>query len=323
MKINGSVPSISMPSADVFTRDFAVPHTPVVIRGAAREWRASRFWSKDYLAQTIGVDTPVMTKVSRNRLYPDLYSADSSGAPTEMRFGDYIDLIWSDNPERSTRYITGDEVVLALGGQSERHTFSPLLEDVSLPPLFEPRRLEMTAFWLGAAGVIAPLHFDSAGCHNLNAQVKGSKRFLLFSPDQQLHLFSGIEHPLARFTNFSQINVEDPDESRFPEWRSAQAVEAILEEGDMLFVPALWYHAVYSVGSVNMNVNFWWRPEHARTSGNAFRQEFLKTLYESLLDGKPVRDTKDIETVQAAIRNLPEGTRQLLRRMERQVFSSN
>jgi len=57
--------------------------------------------------------------------------------------------------------------------------------------------------------------------------------------------------------NTSQVNVEDIDCERFPEFSKAPYFECILNEGEMLYIPEKWWHYVRSL-SVSFSVSFWW-----------------------------------------------------------------
>lgn len=44
---------------------------------------------------------------------------------------------------------------------------------------------------------------------------------------------------------------------QFPKFRNAAYVEAIVQEGDMLYIPPKWWHFVKSL-STSFSVSFWW-----------------------------------------------------------------
>ncbi|PRP88691.1 lysine-specific demethylase 8-like [Planoprotostelium fungivorum] len=104
--------------------------------------------------------------------------------------------------------------------------------------------------WLGPCGTISPAHYDPK--NNLLCQVVGSKYVRMYAPSQTDKLY-----PLAgKMKNSSGVDVEDPDEEKFPKFRDAQYVECVLKEGEMLFIPKKWWHYVRSL-SVSFSVSFW------------------------------------------------------------------
>jgi len=57
-----------------------------------------------------------------------------------------------------------------------------------------------------------------------------------------------------------QVDEDEEDESqlrRFPLFREAKYVEAVLEDGEMLYIPVGWWHYVRSL-STSWSVSFWW-----------------------------------------------------------------
>jgi hypothetical protein len=117
-------------------------------------------------------------------------------------------------------------------------------------------RLEACQLWCSNGGVNTPLHYD--GSSNFLAQLRGRKRVLLFHPRHSFRLYPyPVGHPLD---NYSMVADPDaPDLSRFPAVACAQGVEAILEAGDVLWLPAYWWHYVCQPDRVveNISVNFW------------------------------------------------------------------
>ena len=58
--------------------------------------------------------------------------------------------------------------------------------------------------------------------------------------------------------NFAMIDVERPDVKRFPSLRRARALEAVLEPGDVLWLPRFYWHYVHQLDapSENISLNF-------------------------------------------------------------------
>lgn len=111
--------------------------------------------------------------------------------------------------------------------------------------------------WISNRSIIAT-HFDNN--YNLACVVGGRRRFTVFPPEQVGNLYVG---PLLRTPGGTPISIVDlraPDYERFPRFRKAveSGQEAILEPGDAIFIPVLWWHGVESLDPLNVLVNYWW-----------------------------------------------------------------
>jgi jumonji domain-containing protein 7 len=64
----------------------------------------------------------------------------------------------------------------------------------------------------------------------------------------------------------SPIDIEQPDVERHPRFAAATRVECEVREGDVLYLPAFWWHQVASSPSCNASkprnlaVNYWFAP---------------------------------------------------------------
>jgi hypothetical protein len=56
------------------------------------------------------------------------------------------------------------------------------------------------------------------------------------------------------------VDLREPDYEKFPKFREAleSAEEAVLEPGDAIYIPILWWHGVESLEPLNILVNYWW-----------------------------------------------------------------
>jgi len=71
---------------------------------------------------------------------------------------------------------------------------------------------------------------------------------------------------------YSQITERNPDKDRYPLFYQASAQEYVLEAGEMLFIPAGWFHAVYSEDAdtdtgLNFAISYWFHPENNWVEG--------------------------------------------------------
>lgn len=121
-----------------------------------------------------------------------------------------------------------------------------------LPPSVVPR------IWLGNKVTVAP-HIDLN--ENIAVVVAGRRRFVLFPPEQLPNLYVGPFDFSPAGAPVSMVPLgPEPDLDRYPRYREALAAArtALLEPGDAIYLPYMWWHGVQSLAPVNMLVNYWW-----------------------------------------------------------------
>lgn len=222
---------------------------PCVIAGGASAWPAMQ-WSAETLTERIG-ELAIRCKVSRSHIHPDF----RAGSIKEMFATEATTLraLFESfrGPEPARRLFTGDEQFLLRvrdGATTVHEPFRTLLDDVVMPEVAATSLYTIWA-WFSGKGVHTGLHYDNNGCHNLNAQLAGRKRCVLFPPAEldRMSLFPiGGSNPAINCSALEQV----PD----------GGLEATLEAGDLLFIPAWWFHAFWHLGDFNANLNFWWLP---------------------------------------------------------------
>ncbi len=117
--------------------------------------------------------------------------------------------------------------------------------------------LRQENMWIGSGDHVVDLHFDLM--RNLISMVDGTKRITLFPPEALPFIYPAPLHrPVAGVTR-SLVKLLDLDEVKYPRFRSAldMAQVVILEPGDTLYIPPLWWHHVESYG-FNVMVNAWY-----------------------------------------------------------------
>ena len=116
--------------------------------------------------------------------------------------------------------------------------------------------------WISNQSTIAP-HIDID--YNIAGVISGRRHFTVFPPEQVANLYIG---PLLRTPAgppISTVDLRAPDLEKFPRFAEAleSAQEAVLEPGDAIYIPVLWWHGVESLESLNMLVNYWWNDDVA------------------------------------------------------------
>lgn len=175
----------------------------------------------------------------------------------------YTDEEWSQTlltvNEFVDRYILNKDGVKASGYLAQHQLFDQipeLKEDIRLPDyccLGEGDEDNITVnAWFGPGGTVSPLHQDPQ--LNFLAQVVGSKYIRLYSPEDTDKLYP---HQSQLLHNTSQVEVENPDSERFPEFAKAPYLECVLQPGEVLFIPVRHWHYVRSL-ELSFSVSFWW-----------------------------------------------------------------
>ena len=105
----------------------------------------------------------------------------------------------------------------------------------------------------GCRNALTPCHYDLT--HNAYVQVCGWKRFVLFDPAYGPCLYPfPVAHPMDRC---ARVDLEHVDLQRFPRLASARAVAVVLGPGDLLVIPAGWWHHVQTLTEDSVSVSFW------------------------------------------------------------------
>ena len=159
----------------------------------------------------------------------------------------------------------GLDRLLAIKDNSDPHTIAlqaMQLEDVmpDFQPLHNQPLLDESIkpnMWVGNRAVVAP-HYDIND--NLACVAAGSRKFTLFPPEQINNLYLGPTLNTPAGVPISLVDIRDPDIKRFPKYTQAldAGFEATLNAGDAIFIPALWWHGVESLETLNILVNYWW-----------------------------------------------------------------
>jgi lysine-specific demethylase 8 len=223
-----------------FHDQFVGPSRPVVLRGAAGDWPSVRYWTFDRLRARFG-DQRMRVRGSDRAL--DVFF----GAVTEreMSFAEYLDAILSDQVSGRRPYLGN----FLLNHPQMDAAVLQLLDDARFPPLFPSLPEMQIRIWVAGPGQQSTVHNDNY--ENLNAQIIGRKRFILFPPESHERLY-------ARKVNdalwSSPIDTEAPQLDLYPGFEGIEGQQCELEAGDILFIPKFWWHqAISTTASINLN----------------------------------------------------------------------
>jgi hypothetical protein len=249
---------------DLFQR-LKSQNVPLIITGALNDWKAISKWNLDYLAPILGT-TQFNVEVSPTNHFPTLYSdhsgqpgklAGESGGPNcrtpltiqrpsrQVPFTEFVDNVLRPN-NGSEKFYLKDKLLI--------EKFPELATDISLGPLLSAASKFPGRFWLSSSGAVTPLHYDVV--HSLFAQVGGRKHFTFFAPRDSASLYP---FPMfSRHSYLSRVDILQPDLREFPKFEQAKPFNSILEPGEVLYLPALWWHQVQSL-ETSISISWFWR----------------------------------------------------------------
>ncbi len=111
------------------------------------------------------------------------------------------------------------------------------------------KEAKLVNVWMGSENSGTRLHFDSSD--NLLVQVVGWKRVVLFHARETPKL-----HVQNKGDNFSPIDVDSDTTWLFPKFKDAEGTSVVLGPGDILYMPAGYWHWVRAM-TPSISVNFW------------------------------------------------------------------
>ena len=189
-------------------------------------------------------------------LSPSILRERYSHVPVRARVGDYINTAFA--ADRAMQDMSMREYLDLV--ERGTHALPPYLGNLELrelnslchwPAAFD--KIGPPRYWLGPAGTVTPLHCDYDD--NLFAQIWGSKRIFLAPPHHDEFLYPREANAILFGSPFDP---EAPDYERYPLARQAALSEVLVEAGDMLYVPAGWYHQVRAL-TFSLSSNRWAR----------------------------------------------------------------
>uniref|UniRef100_F7BHG3 Hypoxia inducible factor 1 subunit alpha inhibitor n=1 Tax=Xenopus tropicalis TaxID=8364 RepID=F7BHG3_XENTR len=207
-------------------------------------------WDLDYLEENIGNgDFSVYSANSHKFLYYDekkmvnFKNFKPKSSREEMKFPEFVnklkDIQERESDERlylqqTLNDTVGRKIVVDFLGfnwnwinkQQAKHGWGQLTSNLLL---------------IGMEGNVTPAHYDEQ--QNFFAQIKGYKRCILFPPEQFECLYPyPVHHPCDRQ---SQVDFENPDFERFPNFRNVLGYETVVGPGDLLCISTFQFNLLH------------------------------------------------------------------------------
>lgn len=228
------IPRIVAPDPGQFEQEYLHPGRPVVMTGLLEHWPSWGKWSLDWFEE----------------LYGNLVLSGNNALAGTRTVGvrDYVQAI---------RNGTSDGLYL---DHLSVHSLPGMSEALRIPAYCPQDRECQILVWVGPSGTCLNFHKDNHvpldGNQNLLAQLVGRKKVVLVSPADDEYMYPGPR--TAGQPLFSQILLDQPNLEKFPLFARATLHQAVVGPGDVIFIPAHYWHYVRSL-EVSMSVTFWWR----------------------------------------------------------------
>lgn len=244
---------------------------PVVLRGVAKQWGLVQAGLQGtaaaltYLRERYSGQPVQYSRGDAGIGGRPFYRDDFSGLNFEVRRGDLgevLDRLAASigDPDAPMVYVASlpvDGVLRDFRGDNalgfDAHGIDP-------PP----------SIWIGNR-VTASCHYDAPS--NIACVAVGRRRFTLLPPEQIGNLYPGPLDPTPGGQVVSTVDFGAPDFQRHPRFREALAAArtAVLDPGDAVFIPSMWWHQVEALDDFNVLVTYWWSsvPAHIPTPMHA------------------------------------------------------
>ncbi len=131
-------------------------------------------------------------------------------------------------------------------------------------------RNELMRIWAHPKGNVSSWHYDANMVNVFNVQMTGKKEWFLVSPDTPLACYP--------FTSFGIM--DNNDEKIF---KKKRYTHVILNQGDMLYIPPLWFHKVISLEKENLNLNWIFTKRKTDVISSTLKRELDRYSLQSYL----------------------------------------
>ncbi|HET8935663.1 MAG TPA: cupin-like domain-containing protein [Polyangiales bacterium] len=226
---------------------------PVVFRRAAADWPCTQRWTSKYLRERLADKHVTATRGSSRRFRADPKQGHYAPADMQqMSFCEFLDRTCDPDPGP-------DAPSFYLHRQSLEQHLPELRDDVVMPRYLKGSSLLLVSLWMGPAGSVTPIHHDFTD--NLFVQVQGKKRVILYEPDPDAAFY---RLPFRAANGRSSWHIsgvgsgDSADVETHPLFRQARGFEAVMDPGDILFIPNFYWHEVHSLDSPSISLSYWW-----------------------------------------------------------------
>ncbi len=248
-------------SKEEFLQKYYKPQKPVLLEGLTENWAAFEKWNLDYISKMAGGQT-----VPLYNNEPTKGKQNSAEPATHMKMADYIELIKSQPTD------------LRIFFYDLKVKLPELLKDFEYPKLGLKFFKRLPVLFFGGEGSKVLPHYDMDLADLLHFHFQGTKRVMLFAPDQTKYLY---RLPFA-VHNLESIDLNDPDFKQYPALQYLRGWEVEMKHGDALYMPSGYWHFIeYLNGGFSMTLRAF--PRKVGKLGNMLYNVFFMRHFENIM----------------------------------------
>ncbi len=229
------VPACPITESPAEVERYIVKGSPCILRGSeCKKWKL--FWMTAMeIVSNVGEDFEI-TLLTAEHNPEERVAADY----VTSTLGEYVRKLYQDTGVEILDYMAANSVPEAL------------YDCFDYPPYFDRGAFNIPRWWIGSKNTGLGLHRDLVD--NFLYQIKGAKKVYLFSPGESDYLYP-VEFGGNPFYEPSSVNMFSPDLEKHPVYPQAKGIQCELIPGDMLYLPAGWWHCIRNL-EVSWSLNF-------------------------------------------------------------------
>lgn len=239
-------------SAEEIARLMETARRPLIFAGAKHDLEFLRSWDLDFLAK-MDTKVPVQKPEADGVNYFINYEQMPMSEVVErIRQGDGV-------------YIGAKKITGPKGVRSDVDGLGGLADKMLMPKWIDVSRIHNANFWLGAGNNNTLLHYDAWDSVLLLGM--GEKEFVVFPDTESPRMFQysafnfkALVEGRVLHSKIKPLNIQKPYQKEFSK---AKGFRGTVKPGEVMFVPAGFWHFVESTGT-NIAINFFIHTKNRR-----------------------------------------------------------
>lgn len=300
------------PSKEEFLEKYMTPGVPVIIEGGFAHWKACE-WTLESLRDRVGEST---VHVRKNTQCDD-YRLGRKYEVVQMKFSNYINRVLANDTtkskakreksresgassstgEKKSSHESIDNFYLAV--QNIKRVLPDLDPDISPLPDYVGKLHQGPFLWIAPDEHYEYTHFDPDD--GMLFLISGHKEVRLFHWQYLENLYPNPMGSKGR-TIQATVNIDEPDLKTHPLFSQVVCDTGTLTDGDLLFIPAFYWHQVTSTPKTISINTFYGDSGDTAFAKKTFDHRFNAAMYWIL---NVIEQNRGFESFPEVISNLP------------------